>query len=125
MVYQWLADLVVLIHFMFIIFALAGGFLAWKWRRVLWIHLPAALWAALIEFTGGICPLTPLENRLRAMGGSNTYASDFVEHYLEALIYPVALTRQMQVILGVMIVLVNVGIYAFVWRRSRGLSGGA
>ena len=69
--YQAGADAVLLIHFGFILFVLLGGFLAWKWAWVPWLHLPAALWGALIEFSGGICPLTPLENRLRQAAGGD------------------------------------------------------
>jgi len=122
-IYQILADLVVLIHFAFIVFVMAGGFLALKWRFVRWIHLPAVLWAVFIEFAGWICPLTPLENRLRAVSGGNAYSSDFVEHYVVSLIYPDALTRVTQILLGILVILVNLGIYAYLWRRNRGLSG--
>jgi hypothetical protein len=123
--YQMLADLVVLIHFAFIVFVMVGGFLALKWRFIRWLHLPAVLWAAIVEFAGWICPLTPLENAFRAMGGGNAYSSDFVERYLITLIYPDALTRETQIVLGMICVLVNAGIYAYLWRRSGRLSGRA
>jgi hypothetical protein len=118
MICQKLADLVVLIHFAFIVFVLTGGLLVLKWRPVVWVHLPAALWAAFIEFA-----LTPLENWLRSKSGGRIYSSDFIEHYLMSLVYPDALTPRMQVILGVGVIIVNLVIYAFLWRRKGRLFG--
>ncbi|WP_020565177.1 DUF2784 domain-containing protein [Methylosarcina fibrata] len=105
-----LADLVVAIHFSFILFVVLGGLLALKWRRIVWLHLPAAVWGALIEFAGWICPLTFIENRLRTGHGSG-YSSSFIEHYLIPVIYPSALTREIQIGLGLTVVLINVLIY--------------
>lgn len=121
MIYQIIADLIVILHFIFIIFALVGGLLVLKWRRVAWGHLPAVLWAAFIEFTGGVCPLTPLENWLRLKGGNGAYQSEFIENYIMALIYPAALTPQMQMLLGLIVITINLAVYAGVWRRTRGL----
>ena len=61
MLYRTLADTVLLIHLLFILFVLAGGLLALRWLKLVWAHLPAALWGAVIAFVGWICPLTPLE----------------------------------------------------------------
>jgi hypothetical protein len=123
MIYHKLADLVVLIHFAFIVFVLTGGLLVLRWRPVVWIHLPSVLWAAFIEFAGWICPLTPLENWLRLKSGGRIYSSDFIEHYLMSLVYPDALTPQMQVILGVGVIIVNLVIYVFLLRRKGRLFG--
>jgi hypothetical protein len=108
------ADLVVLLHFGFILFVVLGGFFALKWRRLAWLHVPAALWGALIEFSGWICPLTPLENLLRQAGGSRGYSSGFIEHYLLPLIYPAELTREIQLALGLGVVILNGLVYS-VW----------
>jgi hypothetical protein len=116
-IFQALIDLVVLLHFSFILFAIFGGLLALRWRCVLWIHAPAALWAALIEFGGWLCPLTPLENWLRAASGRAGYPGGFIEHYVVPIVYPPGLTRELQVVLGVLVIIVNVVVYLLVWRR--------
>lgn len=119
MIHRVLADGVLVVHLAFIVFVVAGGLLALRRPRVAWIHLPAALWGAVIEVAGWVCPLTPLENRLRRAGGEAGYGGGFVEHYLVPLIYPEGLTRGHQVALGVGVVVVNLVVYALVWRRLR------
>lgn len=114
-----LADAVVAVHLAFIVFALAGGLLVLRHRAWALLHLPAAAWGAWTEFTGTICPLTPLENALRRRSGASGYADGFVEHYVVPLIYPEALTPRMQLVLGVILVGVNVVVYALAWRRLR------
>ncbi len=113
MIFQLLADLVVIVHLAFVIFVVAGGLVAFKWRKAIYFHLPAAAWGALIEFAGWICPLTPLENWLRRQGGASAYSGDFVNHYIMPILYPSELTREVQVVLGVLVVVINVGIYGF------------
>lgn len=119
MVYPLLADLVVICHVVFVLFAVLGGLLLLRRRWWAWIHVPAFLWAGFIELTGGICPLTPLENQLRALGGGDTYRGDFTNHYLIPLLYPESLTREVQIVLGVFVILLNVGFYAWFWRRPQ------
>ena len=120
MPYRVLADLVVVAHAAFVLFVVAGGFLVLRWPRLAWLHLPAAAWGALIEFAGWICPLTPLENRLRRLGGEAGYAGGFVEEYLLAVLYPSGLTRTHQLVLGALVLGVNLAVYGWVlWRRSR------
>jgi Protein of Unknown function (DUF2784) len=116
--YRILADAVVVLHFAFVLFVVLGGLLALRWPRAAWIHLPAAIWGAGIEFVGGICPLTPLENRLRRLGGEGGYAGGFVEHYVIPVLYPEALTRDIQYILGGIVIALNVTIYSIVLRRA-------
>jgi len=111
MSYRLMADIVVLLHFTFILFVLMGGILSIWWRKVVWIHIPAAGWGVLIEFAGWICPLTPLENRLRAKGGEAGYPGGFVEKYILPVIYPTELTREIQIILGILVITVNLVIY--------------
>ena len=115
--YGTLATLVVLLHFAFILFVVLGGLLAVRWPRAAWVHLPLAGWGAFVELSGRVCPLTPLENRLRQMAGSGGYAGDFLDQYLVRLIYPPGLTREMQIALGIGVVLLNVGVYAWAIRR--------
>ena len=113
-----LADLVVLFHFTFVLFVLLGGLLILKWRWVTWLHLPAAVWGALIEFTGWICPLTPLEQWLREAGGGHGYQSGFIESYVLPLLYPTGLTGKTQIVLGLLVLLLNGGVYLFVFHRQ-------
>ena len=120
MAYRLLADLVAILHFAFILFVILGGLLVFRRRRILWLHLPAALWGALLELGGWYCPLTPLENWLRRTGGGAGYETGFVERYLMPIIYPSALTREIQIILGLGVVILNVAIYFAVWSRRRG-----
>lgn len=120
MAYRLLADAVVVFHLVFVAFAVAGGLLAFRWRWMPALHLPALAWAAFVEFTGRICPLTPLENALRARGGSAGYDGGFVDHYLLPILYPAALTRELQWTLGVGLVAFNVVVYGLLlWRRRR------
>lgn len=125
MPYRLLADLVVLVHFGFIAFAVCGGLLALRWRWIPWVHLPAAAWGALVEFAGWTCPLTPLENALYRRAGSDGYAGDFIGHYLLPLIYPSGLTREIQLGLGLVVIVVNLLIYRAVWNRRCEQSGKA
>jgi len=118
-VYRLLADAVVLGHLVFVAFVVAGGLLCLRWPRAGYVHLPAAIWGIAIEWSGGVCPLTPLENGLRRLGGAAGYGGGFVEHYLIPVLYPAALTRGTQLALGVVVLGVNVVIYAMCWRRRR------
>ncbi len=117
MAYQVLADAVLMIHASFAIFVVTGGFLALRWRRLIWLHLPAAIWGAAVEFKGWLCPLTPLENSLREMAGQAKYEGGFIYHYLGAALYPASLTHTLQIGLGTFAVLVNAVAYALMLRR--------
>jgi hypothetical protein len=122
MMYRLLADLVIAIHFAFIVFAVFGALLL-LWRRMpRWfalMHLAAAAWASYVMFNGRICPLTPLENTLRQLGGEAGYSESFIERYLFAVIYPDGLTREIQIALGIGVVLLNAAIYTFVFLQRR------
>ena len=117
--YGPLAEVVVVIHFCFVLFVLFGGLLALRWRWVAWIHLPAAVWGAALEFAGWICPLTPLEKWLRRQGGLGGYEGSFIEHYILALLYPRGLTRPVQLALGCLVIALNGYVYWRVFRRGR------
>ena len=119
MVYLVLANLVLTIHVAFIFFVVLGGLLALRWRWMVWLHLPAAVWGMLIEITDWTCPLTALEiNWLQAAGDAG-YAGGFMEHYLTRLIYPVGLTSAIQLLLGFGVIVTNVLVYMLVWKRWR------
>jgi hypothetical protein len=120
--YQLLADAIVITHFIFIVFVVGGGLLVIYWPRVTWAHLPAAIWGAVVEFTGWICPLTPLENHFRELGGGVSYSGDFIAQYLLVVIYPENLTAEIQCILGGLVIAINVIFYTLAIRRYRYLS---
>jgi hypothetical protein len=102
-----------------VVFVVLGGLLALRWPRLAWIHVPIALYGAIIEFAGFTCPLTPLENWLRQRGGEAGYAGGFIEHYIMAAIYPAGLTREVQLTLGIAVLAINAVIYAIWWKRRR------
>jgi hypothetical protein len=122
MMYRLLADSLVLVHLAFVIFVVAGVLLVlWRpWLR--WIHLPAAVWGAVVEFTGWICPLTPWEQVLRVRAGRVGYTGGFIEYYVLPVLYPQGLTPGVQIALGFLVIGVNVAIYAFVGYRQARLS---
>lgn len=120
MLYRLLADALVLLHLGFVVFVVAGGLLVLRWPRVAWVHVPAAAWGVWIECRAGICPLTPLENRLRAAGGDAGYAGSFVEHYVMPVLYPAGLTPAVQGWLGAVVLALNVAVYGVLLHRMRG-----
>jgi hypothetical protein len=111
-----LADLVLIAHLLFIVFVIFGGLIVLKWHRAIWLHIPCAIWGALIEFFGCICPLTYLENYFRQAGNADSYEGGFIQHYLVPVIYPAGLTTGIQILLGVIVVAINLVIYYFIWR---------
>lgn len=117
MIHGMLAAAVMLIHLVFILFVAAGGLLVLKWPRLMWLHLPAAGWGVLVELTGWVCPLTPLENRLRTMGGGDGYSGGFIETCLGPIIYPEGLTQRHQMFLGIGVAAVNMVLYGVLLRR--------
>ena len=114
-----LATLVVTLHLTFVVFVVLGGLLVLRWPWLAYAHLPAALWGAWIEFAGWVCPLTPLEQSLRLKAGEQGYSGSFIEHYVLPLLYPSALTRTIQVALGIIVIAVNLGIYGYLIRSRR------
>jgi len=120
MVWQLLADAVMLIHVGFVLFVLFGGLLTFRWPRVVWLHLPAAAWGAAVEYGGWRCPLTPLEHWLRSDDAVNGSA-DFIGETISPLLYPAWLTRDVQMALGTAVVIVNLAVYGWWLRRSHGV----
>lgn len=123
MIYSLAADLVILLHLLFIIFVIAGGLLAIRWYWSPLLHLPAFAWAALLELNSWVCPLTPLENHLRSLAGEQGYAGGFIEHYLLPVIYPSGLTSGDQLLLGVILIVMNILVYAYVLLRRVSRAG--
>jgi hypothetical protein len=124
-IFRVLADAVVVLHLGFVAFVVLGGLLVLRWPRLAWLHLPCAAWGALIEFADWVCPLTPLENRLRALGGEAGYSGGFVEEYLLGVLYPSGLTRGVQIALGVGVLAINLAVYGVLIRRLRRRRGGS
>ena len=119
MYWKLLADGVVLAHFAFVAFVVAGGFLTWRYPRTLIAHVPALAWGIWIEVSGMICPLTPLENHLRILAGEAGYPGGFVEHYVIPMLYPIGLTRHIQWVLATVLVGLNVVAYGGLLARGR------
>jgi hypothetical protein len=116
---RFAADAVLVAHFAFIAFVVAGGFAVWKRAWLMMLHLPAVLWASFIVASGGICPLTYVENALRARAGQQGYGESFIEHYLLHIIYPPGLTPGVQIALAAIVVILNVAVYARLLSRRR------
>ncbi len=110
-----LADLIVIVHFAFVLFMVLGGLLVRRWRWVMWLHLPAVAWGVVVEWTGRTCPLTPLENWLRHLGEEASYTGGFIEQYVTAMLYPEGLTRETQRLFGVVALAVNGAIYRYIF----------
>ncbi|MGH7184168.1 MAG: DUF2784 domain-containing protein [Nitrospiraceae bacterium] len=119
--FRLLADLVLIVHLAFVVFVLSGGLLVWKWQWIAWLHLPAVAWGAVVEYTGWICPLTPLENWLREQGGRIGDERDFIARYLLPILYPGELTRDIQLLLGTVVIVLNAAVYWWLWHtQTRG-----
>lgn len=116
--YSLLADMTVLIHVLFVLFVVCGGFAVLRWPRLARFHLPAAIWGVTVELAGWVCPLTPLENHFRRLGGEAGYGDSFMQHYLEPLLYPLGLTAAHQFLLGLAALAINVAVYGLLWRKQ-------
>lgn len=125
MIWQALADGLVVVHLAFVAFVVFGGFLAWRWPRTVFAHLPALVWGLWVEVSGQICPLTYLENQLRQLAGEAGYRGGFLEHYVVSILYPPGLTRTDQWILGGVLLGLNALAYGrlLARRRARVLGG--
>ena len=111
----WLANAVIAIHFLFVLFVILGGVLLLWSKKIVFFHIPAAIWGALVEFTGWICPLTPLENALRFRAGRRIYETGFIENYIVPVLYPAGLTRNIQTVLGILVIAINGIVYWYVF----------
>jgi len=116
--YRLAADLILVLHLAFVFFVLFGGLLCLHRTRWIWLHLPSMIWGVWVEWSGWICPLTPLENHFRRMASGQGYPKGFIEHYLVPLIYPEQLTMSLQWLLGGMILVINVFVYYCVLQKQ-------
>jgi len=119
MIYERLADAVLVVHLGFIIFVVLGGLFALRWPWAMWLHLPAAAWGTMIELGDWQCPLTPLENYLRELGGGEGFEHGFIEHYIGGIIYPGEFARWFQISLGLAVIVINAAVYGWVYYRRR------
>lgn len=117
MVFGILADVLLVLHLLFILFVLFGGIFVFYRLPMVLLHLPAVCWGIYIELSGNICPLTPLENHLRRMSGEAGYTSGFVDHFLMPILYPAGLTQEIQMLLAGCVLAVNMFAYFFVVRK--------
>jgi hypothetical protein len=122
MIYALSADIVVLLHLAFILYVVLGGLLVWRWPWTVWMHIPVALYGVAIEWIGWVCPLTPLEKECRRLAGQAGYDGGFIDHYLLPIIYPSGLTDRVQLVLGALVLVVNLGVYGVLFVRRRGES---
>ena len=120
MLYRALADTVLVAHFAFVLFAVLGGLLALRWRRAVWLHVPALAWGVLVQLANWECPLTPLENYFRRLGGEAGYAGGFVEHYVSAILYPEQIGPALRFVTGLLLLAVNLVAYSYVFHGARG-----
>jgi hypothetical protein len=119
MIYRLAADLLLIVHLAFVMFVLSGALLVLRWPKLLWFHVAAVAWGVLVELTGAICPLTPLEVRLRQLGGGSGYQGDFIGHYITILLYPAGLTRALQIGLGFAALVPNAVVYGYLVMRKK------
>ncbi|HEX9220368.1 MAG TPA: DUF2784 domain-containing protein [Gemmatimonadaceae bacterium] len=119
MIYRALADVILVAHLAFVLFVVLGGLLVLRWPRLAWLHLPAAIWGVLIEYSGWICPLTPLENSFRTRGGEAGYSGGFIQHYIQPVLYPSGLTRSTQIVLGSLLLILNLTAYGIALSRMK------
>jgi hypothetical protein len=119
LIYRALADLVLVVHLAFVLFVVLGGLMVVRWTPLAWLHVPAAIWGVMIEYSGWICPLTPLENSFRVRGGEAGYSGGFIEHYVLPALYPAGLTRSTQIVLGSVVLILNLTAYWIVVSRMR------
>jgi len=117
--YNVLANAIVLTHFLFIAFVVCGGLLVIYWPRIAFVHLPAAVWGAVVEIFGWVCPLTPLENQFRLLAGGNSYSGDFIARYLIPVLYPENLTATIQQVLGGLVIIINLIFYTIAMQKQR------
>ncbi len=119
MIFRVAADVTLLVHLVFILFVIGGALFLLRYPRIVWPHVPAAIWGIWVELSGKVCPLTTLENVLREWAGQSGYAESFVEHYIVPVIYPEGLTRDIQLLLATIVLFINLGLYIFWLLRCR------
>ena len=113
------ADIILIIHFLFILFVIFGALLLFVEKKIVFIHIPAIIWGSYIELTHSICPLTYLENWLLQKANLTTYSEGFIQYYLVPIVYPTNLTKDIQIYLGIGLIVINIVIYAFILGKMK------
>ena len=117
--YELAADIILIIHFLFILFVIFGALLLFVEKKIVFIHIPAIIWGSYIELTHSICPLTYLENWLLQKANLTTYSEGFIQYYLVPIVYPTNLTKDIQIYLGISLIVINIVIYAFIFGKMK------
>ena len=117
--YELAVDIVLIIHFLFILFVIFGALLFFVVKKIVFIHIPAIIWGAYIELTNSICPLTYLENWFLHKANLTTYSEGFIQNYLVPIVYPVSLTKDLQIYLGIALIVINIVFYAFIFNKLK------
>ena len=117
--YELAAEIILIIHFLFIIFVIFGALLFFVAKKIVFIHIPAIIWGTYIELTHSICPLTYLENWFLHKANLTTYSEGFIQNYLVPIVYPVSLTKDLQIYLGITLIVINIIIYAFIFNKLK------
>ena len=117
--YELAADLTLIIHFAFILFVIFGALLFFASAKIIFIHIPALIWGSYIELTNSICPLTYLENWFLHKANLTTYSEGFIQNYLVPIVYPVNITKDLQIYLGIALIVINIVFYAFIFNKLK------
>ena len=117
--FELAANLTLIVHFAFILFVVFGALLFFASTKIIFIHIPALIWGSYIELTNSICPLTYLENWFLNKANLTTYSEGFIQNYLVPIVYPVSLTKDIQIYLGIALIVINIIIYAFIFNKLK------
>ena len=117
--YELAADIILIIHFLFILFVIFGALLFFVAKKIVFTHIPAIIWGSYIELTHSICPLTYLENWFLHKANLTEYSEGFIQNYLIPIVYPANLTNDLQIYLGITLIIVNIIIYGFIINKLR------
>ena len=112
--YEIAADLILIIHFTFVLFVVFGALLIFVSIKIVFIHIPAVIWGSYIELTNSICPLTYLENWFLHKANLTTYSEGFIQNYLVPIVYPMNLTKDLQIYLGIALIVLNIIVYVLI-----------
>ena len=117
--YELAAGIILIIHFLFILFVVFGALLFFVATKIIFIHFPALIWGSYIELTNSICPLTYLENWFLHKANLTTYSEGFIQNYLMPIVYPASLTKDLQIYLGIALIVINIVFYAFIFNKLK------
>ena len=117
--YELAANLILIVHFIFIIFVVFGALLFFVVKKIVFIHIPALIWGSYIELTHFICPLTYLENWFLNKANLTIYSEGFIQNYIIPIVYPADLTKNLQIYLGITLIVINIVFYAFIFNKLK------